>query len=324
MESLICTIRTNVLKRNLYELNKPIFMVKANCYGHGLGIVSSVEKYVTAFGVATESEGCMLRKYTDKPILVTSPCIDNADTYSSYALTPLIGSLDMASKLAYYNRSTKLHIKVDCGMGRFGFNSSHALERFCINAKRQNLIIKGIGSHIPSLQSKDLCKKRFREYVKIAERSFGRLLRHIEASSTSMDREFDIQRIGLNAYKNAMCLESRIAYVKSVNIGDTVGYEHIYTARTKELIAVVYGGYADGIPRSAVGYEVIVNGGPCEIVAVCMDVFMIRLSGRGGVGDRVEIFSSFEDVERLSSQSGRITYEIFTGIGRRCRFVYKE
>lgn len=324
MESLICTIRTNVLARNLYELNKPIFMVKANCYGHGLGIVPAVEKHVTAFGVATEGEGCRLREYTNKPILVTSPCIDNANTYSRFAFTPLVGSLDISRKIAYYNRSIKLHIKVDCGMGRFGFNSSRDLERFCTNAKRLNFNIKGIGSHIPSFQSKELCKTRFREYIKVAECSFGRLLRHIEASSTFMDREFDIQRIGLNAYKNAMCLESRIAYIKSVNIGDTVGYDHIYTVRSKESIAVVYGGYADGIPRSAVGYEVKVNGKPCEIVAVCMDVFMIRLSGRCGVGDRVEILSSFEDVERLSYQSGRITYEIFTGIGRRCRFVYKE
>ncbi len=324
MESLICTLDIGVLKQNLIELRYPIFMVKADCYGHGIELATFADKYVTAFGVATESEGVRLRKKTRKPILVTAPNICNVRVYTQYALTPLVGSLEFARRLAYFDRRTRFHIKVDCGMGRFGFNTIEDLERFCDYAKIHYLSVTGIGSHIPSYECKNICKQRFREYIQASESRFGRLLRHIEASSTADDKDFDILRIGLKAYKNVMKLESHIAYIKKVNSGDGVGYNNIYIANNQELIAVVYGGYADGIPRSAVGYEVLINGYRAPIVAVCMDVFMVRLPFRCNVGDSVTIFSSFNDVEELSFVSNCIPYEIFTGIGRRCRFVYKE
>lgn len=324
MESLICTINTRELKNNLINLDFPIFMVKADCYGHGIELIKYAEKYVTAFGVATELEGVKLRRITNKPILVTAPDIAMAHLYDNYALTPLVGSLELSEKISYYNKRIRLHIKVDCGMGRFGFNSLKDLCGFCKYAKGKGLSVKGIGSHIPSYDSKEISKKRFGEYIEVAESYFGRLLRHIEASSTSSDKDFDIQRIGLLAYKNVMTLEGRIACIKRIDKGDNVGYNHIYTAKGKEVIAVVYGGYADGIPRSSVGFNVIINGISCPVIAVCMDVFMVRLTCHASVGDKVVIFSTYKGVESLAERSGRIPYEILTGVGRRCKYVYKE
>lgn len=324
MKSLTCTINTFILEKNLHELDFPIFMVKADCYGHGMGLIPYAEKYVTAFGTATEVEAIEIRRKTKKPILVTSPNAYNASLYARYALTPLVGSVELARKIVFFDKTTRMHIKVDCGMGRFGFNNLEETEDFCTFAKGAGLSVKGIGSHIPSYECKDACKRRFEGFIKVVEGRFGRLLRHIEASSTSNDKDFDVQRIGLKAYRNVMTLESHVAYVKKINRGDTVGYDNIFVAMCDELIAVVYGGYADGIPRSAIGYEVSINGFRSPIIAVCMDVFIVRLTEKCNVGDRVEIISSFSDIENLSGIANRIPYEIFTGIGRRCGFVYKE
>lgn len=110
-----------------------------------------------------------------------------------------------------------------------------------------------------------------------------------------------------------MTLQAQLGTVKDVEAGHGISYGRTYLTPTDTSTAIVPVGYADGIHRSASGFDmegakhVVKPGGPVRVMTtegprlyrvsgrVCMDQFMLDLHGSAeklGVheGDTVQLF----------------------------------
>jgi alanine racemase len=102
------------------------------------------------------------------------------------------------------------------------------------------------------------------------------------------------------------------------------------TSRTTK-VATISAGYADGFPRSISnqGGEVLVGGRRCPLLGrITMDLMMADVSAVTDVklGDEVVLIGKQGAEEILATEvakrSGRIAWEIFTGIGSRVHRMY--
>lgn len=283
-----------------------LLMVKADAYGLGVQKVVSATPHAVGYGVATVEEGVLVRSISDKPVLVTTPTVDAA--CRRYGLTPLVGSFDQVEALP---QGTIVHLKINTGMNRFGVrpDQAKALALVCV---RKGLVVKGIATHYLSPERAIEQNKSFILAVRQAEEVTGRLLRHAQASSTVLHGWYDMLRVGMAAYHGAVTVKSTILAVQTVRMGETVGYDGVYTMPRDGEVAVVAGGYADGFAKGLVGGMMWANGHLHKIVAVCMDVVMLHLSCPCKVGDEV-VLADHEYSD----------YELFCGLGGRTRYVYQ-
>ena len=305
----IATVDLEQINRNILSCRRPvILMVKADAYGLGVEKVVGATPKALGYGVATMDEGIKLRRSTDKPILVTTPPFGEACL--EYALTPMVGDEACAKALP---KGCKVHIKVNTGMNRFGVTPKFAvsLARYCLD---RGLVVTGIATHYASADKAVEQNMSFRQAVADVERVTGRLLRHAEASSTCKFEWFDVVRMGLNAYQNAVTVRSTILVVRRVKAGDRVGYDGVYSMPQDGLIAVVAGGYADGFAKGLRGGLLRCRGRLHKIVAVCMDVILVHLACACEVGDEV-ILTYLPPI--LSP------YELLTGLKGRTSFEYQ-
>jgi len=130
--------------------------------------------------------------------------------------------------------------------------------------------------------------------------------------------------------KPVLSLKSRVAYVKRVPQGTSVGYGRAYTAPEETAIATIPIGYADGYPRHLSNLApVIIRGKKHKLAGrVCMDQIMVD-TGQTicRVGDAVTLIgedgSERITVDEIASLAGTIPHEILTRIGKRVPRTYR-
>lgn len=135
-----------------------------------------------------------------------------------------------------------------------------------------------------------------------------------------------------NPMKPVVELKGRIAQVRTVARGDSVGYGAAWTAAKPTRIAVVAIGYADGYARAASGVdgrggEVLVAGHRCRIAGrISMDLMSIDLSnlpdGAAKRGDYVTLIGGGLGVDEVAAMTGTVGYEVLTNLGRRFHRVW--
>ena len=125
-------IEANVrqLKTKLRKNCQFMAVVKADGYGHDAKVVSeyAIEGGATQFGVATLKEGLKLRSFgVNKPILVLGNLYTKKDLIIAFKndLMPTISSLReclICNNIGkQFGLKFSLHLKVDTGMSRLGF-----------------------------------------------------------------------------------------------------------------------------------------------------------------------------------------------------------
>jgi alanine racemase len=124
-------------------------------------------------------------------------------------------------------------------------------------------------------------------------------------------------------------LRSTIAQIRNLKKGDTVSYNRKGVIEKDAVIGTVRIGYADGYPRrlSNGKGKVWIKGKLAPVIGtVCMDMFMIDLTGIENVseGDEVILFGKELPVETLAKMADTIPYEIMTGVSQRVKRVYFE
>ncbi|OFS26843.1 alanine racemase [Brevibacterium sp. HMSC07C04] len=123
----------------------------------------------------------------------------------------------------------------------------------------------------------------------------------------------------------AMTLKSQVVALKDVARGSHASYGLTYTCEADTRFALVAGGYADGLPRSASNAARVFIGGRQyrQVGRIAMDQIVVEvgLDSDVGVGDEVTIFGPGESGEPTAADwgawGGTINYEIVTGIGSR-------
>lgn len=323
-------IDTTSLHSNLAHLRERtaglelIAVVKANAYGHDVGIVAPVleRSGINAFAVATPAEGVQLRKLgiAGRVIVFAPPAPPQIGLYEDHDLEVVVESPEGAESLVASSRRLSCHIKVDTGMGRLGVSPDDAAGLVRIVEKTPRLRLAGIFTHLAASEILDngftrLQVARFRNMI--ASMGGAPAPVHLANSAAiytspeSVDPSLvDAARIGIALYglldlpqardtlRPVMTFSSRISAVKTVPAGSPISYGSKWTAPVRTRIAVVGAGYADGYPRmTRPGAFVGISGALWPVVgAVCMDMLMINLGqpdGPGGeirVGDAVTLF----------------------------------
>jgi len=340
---------------------KKMAVVKADAYGHGSVPVSlHIETKVDAFAVAALEEAMELREAgIKKDILILAytgksgyrQLIENDITATIYSWEDALALSDTAVSLG---KKAKIHIAVDTGMGRIGFfPTEESADVVAKIATLPEICLEGMFSHYACADMED--KKQTLEQLGLFDAFIAMLenrgvhipVKHISnsAGTLDMDRQYDMCRLGIVLYglypseevnkgglslRPAMEVASHVIHVKTVEPGCKIGYGHTYTAPTRQRIATVSIGYADGYSRgnSGKGY-VLIRGKKAPVVGrVCMDLIMVDVTHIPDVqvADLAVILGSSGDAvitaEELASLIGTINYEVICTLMPRVKRVY--
>lgn len=334
---------------------KLVCMVKADAYGAGAVEVSKTlqDHRVDYLAVAVADEGVTLRKNgITCNIIIMNPEMTAFKTMFDYDLEPEVYSfrlMDALIRAAEKEGITNypVHIKLDTGMHRLGFDPDKDIDEVIGRLKHQNAIIpRSVFSHFVGSDSDgfdDFSASQFEKFQRAADKlqaAFGhKILRHI-ANSAGIEhfpeRQLDMCRLGIGLYgvnprnnnmiNNVSTLKTTILQMRTVPADETVGYSRKGKLSQDSVIAAIPIGYADGLDRhlgNGRGY-CMVNGCKAPYVGnICMDVAMIDVTGINcKEGDMVEIFGNNLPVTVLSDALDTIPYEVLTSVCNRVKRIY--
>jgi len=349
----------NYYRSKINPSTKMMAMVKASSYGYGDFEIANALQFhnVDYLAVAYADEGVELRKSgITIPIMVMNPDEDSFDSILGYNLEPEIYSFRIFNLLEKAirrniiprNQPVKIHVKIDTGMHRLGFDPGEIgemLEKIKANSR---IYVQSIFSHLAA--SDDPSHHEFTRWQidlfskcsdQIIEGIGYPVLRHIlntAGISAFPHAQFEMVRLGIGLYgisplpeeqeniQNVSTLRSIISQIKTIKKGETIGYNRAGIAQQDITLATIPIGYADGLSRllSNGRGHLMVSGKLVPVVGnVCMDMCMVDITGlKAAEGDEVIIFGNDRSINDLASEMGTIPYEILTGISKRVKRVY--
>ena len=339
-------------------------VVKADAYGHGaVECARRLEAEGTSiFAVATLEEGIELRDagITNTILVLGGLWPGQTPLFLDHHLTPVLFTLEQAEEMnaaaAERGRQMNIHIKIDTGMGRVGFRWDGFAEVAERLSKLTSLNIDGMMSHFAvadDLAANDFTNtqlSRFDEAVKIAA-SLGTHPTYIDMANSPgavahSNARLGLVRLGGVLYglggdvlpagidvpklKPVMSLRSRIAMIKTVSNGESIGYGRTFIAERDSVIATVPIGYHDGLSRALSNKgRFIINGKFAPVVGgVSMDWTTVDVTDipNTSVGDLVTIIGKEHECEIKAEDHAKLTdtisYEITCGIGPRVPRIY--
>jgi alanine racemase len=320
-------------------------MLKADAYGHGaVNIARASVEIVDYFGVASAEEGVELRlNGIHKPVLVTVFSAADSALVSKHNLTPIIYNTAHANALSLAavraSRIINVHIKVDTGMNRLGVKTLEEYQTL-VNAVKclPNLSLEGVCTHFYDSGDSVLIRQKA-VFDRFLDCYRGAICHAASSNALIKDKayHYDMVRVGIAAYgysetekyQPVMSVLSSVIAVKEVNKGEAAGYSAVYKAEKDTRLAIVRGGYYDGIMRSFTGANIIIGGKTARIVAVCMDVCIADIGDiEVKADDIVVIIGSMaryiNTADEIALHSRTIPYEIMTGIKGRIERIYYD
>ncbi len=330
-------IETNVrqLRSKLSKNCQFMAVVKADGYGHDAELVSqyAIKGGASQLGVATLNEGIKLRSSgVKKPILILGNLYTKRDLIICFKndLMPTISSIReclICNNIGkHFGSKFLLHLKVDTGMSRLGFEYDKFVQQFEKIKSFENILIKGIYSHLSSadeLNSLDpksitqLQRKKFQELLKQINVDRNKNIKIHLANSAAMllDKNFHFHmvRVGLSMYgykplsksnknlllKPALSLKVKVAFIRIIDKGVSVSYGGKFVSNRKTKLAVLSIGYADGVPRNLSSKINVIHNNKFypQVGSITMDQMMIDItdSNEIKVGSTVVLLGSDGD-----------------------------
>lgn len=345
----------NYYRSFLKPETKMVCMVKAAAYGVGSLEVSKTlqDHKVDYLAVATADEGVELRKAgITANIMIMNPEMTSFKTLFDFRLEPEVFSfqiLDALIRAAEKEGVTNfpVHIKLDTGMHRLGFNPRKDMDRLIEKLTRQTALVPcSVFSHFVGSDGDNFDDFSHRQFDLFDEASsqlqsvYGhKIIRHI-CNSAGIEHfpqyHLDMVRLGLGLYginprtnqvlHNIATLKTTILQIRDVRAGDSIGYSRKSFVDRDSRIAAIPIGYADGLNRHLGNRHCycLVNGKKAPYIGnICMDVCMIDVTGIDcEEGDQVVIFGDELPVTVLSDALDTIPYEILTGVSDRVQRIY--
>ncbi len=311
-------IETNV-RRLRSKLNKNcqfMAVVKADGYGHDAKLVSehAIKGGASQLGVATLNEGIKLRSSgVKKPILILGNLYTKRDLIICFKndLMPTISSIReclICNNIGkHFGMKFSLHLKVDTGMSRLGFEYDKFIQQFEKIKSFENILIEGIYSHLSSADEANALDPK--SITQLQRLKFNRLLKQINldrnneikihlANSAGMllnkDFHFQMVRVGLSMYgysplskinrnlllKPALSLKVKVAFIRTIDKGVSVSYGGKFVSHRKTNLAVLSIGYADGVPRNLSGKINVIHNNKFypQVGSITMDQMMVDIT----------------------------------------------
>ena len=349
-----------VCTRNLNKDTKVMLMLKASGYGLGSTEVAKQleNQKVDYYAVAYTDEGIELRNVgIQKPIMVLNPEVDAFRKLIDYKLEPEIYSLGILKKIIdeLGNESEKpeinIHLKLETGMHRLGVTETELPEVIELLKSNDWIHVHYLMTHLAA--SDDILLDTFTEeqFVRFqslalqVESALGyKIKKHVLNTGGIIrhaSHQLDMVRLGIGLFgfdstgilqsqlQNAISLISRIAQIKIVSAGDTVGYSRKGQTSRDTRIGVINVGYADGYFRdfgNGVAQVYIKGQFAPTIGNICMDMIMVDITDCKNIeeGDEVELIGAHISAADLAAKANTISYEILTSISNRVQRVYWE
>jgi len=347
----------NFFRSLLRPETRTMVMVKAFSYGSGMAEIARILQFhkVDYLAVAVADEGIELRQAgIDLPILVMNPEGHSFENMIEFRLEPNIYSeeiFDSFRKVLQQHAVVRypIHLKIDTGMHRLGFDSAEKVEKLKDKLVAQDeMVVRSVFSHLAGADEAvhdEFTRGQIQQFIQLSslftERLPYQVFRHI-LNSAGIERfpqfQFEMVRLGIGLYGVSSCgnqhvksisrLKTSISQIRKIEAGQTVGYGRKGIATKNSEIAVVPIGYADGYDRrlsNGVG-KVFVNGQIASVIGnICMDMCMIDVTGmQVAVGDEVELMGEHILVSDMAETIGTIPYEILTGISQRVKRIYLQ
>ncbi|WP_099467997.1 alanine racemase [Konateibacter massiliensis] len=352
------------MKANIAEETQIIAVIKADGYGHGaVQIAHLIEDYdyIWGFAVATAEEALVLRNNKiKKPVLILGFVFcEHYPKLIEQDVEFTVFTLEMAKELSKaaqkLNKNAKIHIKLDTGMRRIGFQcEEESLSIIKEISQLPNIEIRAAFTHFAKADERDKTAANmqlslYKSFVEEIEKAGVKIpLKHCSNSAGIVDikeANMDAVRAGIIIYglypsdevikenvklQPVMEIKSHIVHIKEIPEGSGVSYGWICKTDRITKVATIPVGYADGYPRSLSNKGwVLIKGQRAPVLGrVCMDQFMVDVTDIEDVqpGDEAVLIGRSGDdfiaVEDMSSLSGRFNYEFVCDIGKRVPRVF--
>jgi len=336
-------------------------VVKANAYGHGAEPVARValESGATWLAVNRIGEGTALRRAgIGAPILVMgySP-VAGAPAAVAHDLTLTVTSPALAESLSVAanaaGKAARVHVKVDTGLNRFGLSPEETVSFVCALRRLPGLMVEGLYTHfaVAGSPDKSYTQRQFAIYRQVLaaleEEGIQIPIRHAANSAAILnlpEMHLDAVRPGIALYglqpsdkaksviplHPALALKSRVGQVRTLPAGSSISYGRTFVTEQPTTVALVLCGYGDGYMRlNSNRGAVLIHGRRAPIRGVvCMDQFVVEVSGMGGVGQDNEVVligrqgDEVLSAEEVATWAGTINYEVVTLLLPRVPRVY--
>jgi len=344
------------LEKNLEKIrfiNKNIIcVIKDNAYGLGIGNILPIliENNCNYFAVAYIDEAIKIREILknfekekklkfleNRKIKIMALnyikpkkleyAIENDVELTVFNFSQLSDYLKILEE-SFENTVLKIHIKVNSGMNRLGFNESEILEliekikKYEINSKNNKLEIISIFSHISDAENQLETEKQVEKYeniLKIFDKNNVKYqYKHLQASPLLFKYEekynYDFARVGMALYGmeplfydvgllDVITVKSQIINIRNVKKNDKISYGSKGVVKRDSKIGIVSIGYAHGLQKQIENSQeayVLVNGKKAKIVGeICMDMIFVDLTeiNDAEINDEVVIVGSQKNVE---------------------------
>jgi alanine racemase len=317
--------------------------------------VDSVEEALTVREVDTHKK-ILVIGWVDKDQL--EPLILNGIEL----VVPSLDYLSLVREIAEgLKKNARVHLKVETGTARMGMRPKEAINLIQNSSVQpnghlllhHNIKITGIYSHFANIEDTTdhgFAQRQLDVFTQLLSQigtKSDHLLKHFSCSASTLlfpKTHFDIVRIGISAYgfwpskptyvsyiekkkpaitlKPVLSWHSKVAQVKSLEKGESIGYGLTYEVFHRSKIIVVPVGYYDGYDRKlSNAATILVNGIKAPVRGrVCMDMLMADVTHIDNIkpGDPVILIGNNGDeivsADHLAELAGTINYEIIARI----------
>jgi alanine racemase len=273
-------------------------VLKSNAYGHGLAALAPVAVAAGAdyLGICTNPEAAAIRALgVETPLLRLRMGLPEEldEAVAEFGVEEQVGTWAAAEYLSTLGRRMRrelpVHINIDTGMGRSGFFPDEIdLIRRVIGLP--GLQIAGVFTHFPSADGSGLrpTHSALDSFDALCDGLASDLpadvLFHTHNSAATVrlpDRRRHLVRVGAACYgvrtsqdflnprelRPVMSIKTRVAQVREVPAGRTIGYGGLYTTARPSRIASLPVGFGEGYPRALFNKGVVlIHGQPCPVV----------------------------------------------------------
>ena len=352
------------IRRQVGPKAKLLGVVKADAYGHGaVRVAKHLERLGAGYLAVSNLDECEELRVNGimLPILMLgfTPA-DQAERILKNDMTQAVPNLAIAeaysSAAVHAGGTMKVHIKLDTGMGRLGFQCDDAhfdasLRDILKILTLPGLDVEGVFTHFcVSDEAADECV----EFTKVQH---DRFLRMIDAAETQGNFRFrlhhccnaggiasypewawDMVRCGIILYgtgdlaermgmKPVMTVKTTVSTIKDFDPDTSISYGRQFFTTRPSRIAVLPIGYADGLFRALSGkLRVLTPYGEAQQVGrICLDMCMIDVTDlpQLRVCDEIEVFGEHQLIETAAKQCGTISYELLCAVSKRVpRYYY--
>ena len=332
-------VRNNIqiIKGKLPSNCKIMGVIKSNAYGHDLQMAAqALDGVIDGYGVVRLEEALKIRETSSKPILAMQG-VYSSDAYDALKqnnIWSVIHSISQLPLARQYQDDLQFWIKVNTGMNRLGVGLDE-LDQFESLLNDSSVLM----THLACADTPEdaLNNTQFKNFDH-AWNQIGIDMQRSVLNSAGVfnfpDKAYDWVRPGIAMYggidfsglKTAMTFRSQIISIQSLGKNERIGYGGRVKTEQTSKIAIVYCGYADGFPQTAIdGTSVMVNSHRSQILGrVSMDLISIDITEIPDckIGDWCELWSPELSILENTKMNRLLSYELMTKMSQRVKRHY--